>query len=79
MCVRIGEEDLRSEEWILAYLLSIDMHFRMLYSMDDRDNHEVSCAHGLTVRCSCAASKLFLIFDLAKTVGPSSSGKTVLE
>ena len=57
----------------------ITMHFRMLYSMDDRDNHEVSCAHGLTVRCSCAASKLFLIFDLAKTVGPSSSGKTVLE
>ena len=61
------------------YLLSIDMQFLMLYSMDDRDNHEVSCAHGLTVRCSCAASKLFLIVDLAKTVGPSSSGKTVLE
>ena len=61
------------------YLLSIDMHFCMLYRIDDRDNHEVSCAHSLTVRCSCAASKLFLIFDLAKTVGPSSSGKTVLE
>ena len=47
--------------------------------LDDRDNHEVSCAHGLTVMCSCAASKLFLLVDLAKTVGTSSSGKTVLE